>query len=277
MGRPCAYRISDNACRTAVFVSKTPSLNPIVSGTADRLTGVLVPCGAERVWAPLRRSWVFWLLNASQSAAVFRTEGANFSAAIRARLAAATEGPWCVDPHDGWIESETVRDHVNEPTHEWEPRIIVDGGYWTTLADKLFVAAAPTDVARLLAEVERLRNRERVLSRDLHGFNAQTCVICSRRLLPLICDDDAELQITEAEARATKAEAERDELRAQSTVSRIAYETLAAANAALRSRTERAEATLRRIDGINDNPATFSPAIHAALAALSGETAQNEG
>jgi hypothetical protein len=131
-----------------------------------------------------------------------------------------------------------------------------------------FIAHAPTDMARLLAEVERLRNRERVLSRDLHGFNAQTCVICSRRLLPLICDDDAELQITEAESRATKAEAERDELRAQSTVSRIAYETLAAANADLRSRIE----AVRAICAPRERTAQYAAFI---LAALSGETAQN--
>lgn len=71
--------------------------------------------------------------------------------AIRERLAAATPGPWRAEysgitgPVVVDAESIDARDHVARCPH------------YRGQADTDFIAHAPTDVAALLAEVERLR------------------------------------------------------------------------------------------------------------------------
>jgi hypothetical protein len=64
--------------------------------------------------------------------------------AIRARLVAATPGPWYVD--------ESLRG-VEAQTHGYPVEIVG----WTGLADAMLIAHAPGDIAALVAEVERLR------------------------------------------------------------------------------------------------------------------------
>ncbi len=73
-------------------------------------------------------------------------------AEIEVRADAATAGPWQISIDDFYIESTTVFDDVNEPTHDREPRLILE-----TLpdadADTTFIAAARADVPALLAHI----------------------------------------------------------------------------------------------------------------------------
>lgn len=71
--------------------------------------------------------------------------------AIKARLAAATAGPWYLQPNDligGWC----VRS-VNSPPSE-DPGTVAD---FILEQDAAFIAAARRDVEQLIAEVEYLR------------------------------------------------------------------------------------------------------------------------
>jgi hypothetical protein len=90
-------------------------------------------------------------------------------AAIRARLAEASPGPWRA--HDTWLDSgghtaTVLRGPEGEPCIDgvaWLPTRRSDV-YWddqrNVWADAQFIAAARQDVPALLAEVERLRNIE---------------------------------------------------------------------------------------------------------------------
>ena len=99
---------------------------------------------------------------------------------IRARLEAATPRPWTTEKSDS---SQTGSVHYAVKTaykpaaHDWSPRFIVFmcGGLGDFLpnrpmndyrsdpqleADVSFIAAAPDDIAYLLAEVERLQGEQ---------------------------------------------------------------------------------------------------------------------
>lgn len=67
--------------------------------------------------------------------------------AIKARLAAATHGPWYVD--------ESLRG-VEAQTYGYPIEIVARTGR----ADAVLIAHAPGDIAALIAEVERLREGE---------------------------------------------------------------------------------------------------------------------
>ena len=76
-------------------------------------------------------------------------------AEIRARLEAATPGPWHVAHTDGAVGKAEVTGEDRAGNPIWEQIHIADTGP----VDVDFIAHAPTDIAALLAEVEAL-NRE---------------------------------------------------------------------------------------------------------------------
>jgi hypothetical protein len=103
--------------------------------------------------------------------------GARELQEIEERAARATVGPWCWQPEDDRIESQGVRDHVNEPTHDWEYRTIIEGGYWTNEADKDFVENAREDIPRLLATIRSLQQpvtvSDEIATRFWHLWNGR--------------------------------------------------------------------------------------------------------
>lgn len=73
--------------------------------------------------------------------------------AIRARLDRATPGPWTVAETEGWIGIHPVC-----PPHGTDDAAEISGGLDDlTPADADLIAHAPTDLAALVAEIERLR------------------------------------------------------------------------------------------------------------------------
>lgn len=82
---------------------------------------------------------------------------------IKARADAATPGPWAIDEFNGVIESHSVRDRVNEPSHDWEYRA-VSCSLPEKAEDAEFIAASRADIPELLAYIAhleaRLENRE---------------------------------------------------------------------------------------------------------------------
>ena len=93
---------------------------------------------------------------------------------IKARLAAATPGPWYVD--------ESLRG-VEAQTHGYPVEIVA----WTGRADAVLIAHAPGDIAALVAEVEALRAQVQelqALSVSLHkaadaGAQAERAAVVS--------------------------------------------------------------------------------------------------
>lgn len=82
--------------------------------------------------------------------------------AIKARLAAATPGPWRSAWDDGDPNADVTIRSLAPGLDECASYVIVaswyDGPITLCLeADAAFIAAAPSDVAALVAEVERLR------------------------------------------------------------------------------------------------------------------------
>lgn len=75
--------------------------------------------------------------------------------AIRARLAAATEGPWTVDDDDP--------EYIIFPEKGGYDGLVIakvadqDGALFPVEHNGQFIAHAPTDIAALLAEIDRLR------------------------------------------------------------------------------------------------------------------------
>ncbi len=77
--------------------------------------------------------------------------------AIRARLRAATPGPWT-------LFSEAMYLVVSEPGCG---RVMNNDGQWARDAD--FISAAPTDIAALIAECDRLRGCWEMLHHELEA------------------------------------------------------------------------------------------------------------
>ena len=79
---------------------------------------------------------------------------------IKARLAAATEGPWRVVKW-GQAPDETKRHEIHwgrlNPPFPNQPMVARIGNGWHVPADAELIAHAPTDLAELVAEVERLQ------------------------------------------------------------------------------------------------------------------------
>lgn len=75
---------------------------------------------------------------------------------IKARLAAATPGPWYVD--------ESLRG-VEAQTHGYPVEIVA----WTGRADAVLIAHAPGDIAALVAEVARLRGQRHADNEAIAG------------------------------------------------------------------------------------------------------------
>lgn len=83
--------------------------------------------------------------------------------AIKARLEMATDGPWEWNPRrtvlEGWAGDPAVYRYTTEVLE-----VLVDPGtpvdVWLSDDDANFIAHAPTDVAALIAEVERLRQQQ---------------------------------------------------------------------------------------------------------------------
>ncbi|MEV5443521.1 hypothetical protein AB0N23_13430 [Streptomyces sp. NPDC052644] len=87
-------------------------------------------------------------------------------AAIQARNAAATKGPWCTDSWEIYQGSEYlpgISSWVGECCRSEDPE--------QALADAEFIAHARDDVPWLLAEVERLRARVAELEAERHSTN----------------------------------------------------------------------------------------------------------
>ena len=77
--------------------------------------------------------------------------------AIRARLKAATPGPWEWTDESGTGRRETLSTLGESPIAVLMPEYDVDGAYIeATPDDATFITHAPQDIADLLAEVERL-------------------------------------------------------------------------------------------------------------------------
>lgn len=83
---------------------------------------------------------------------------------IRARLEAATPGPWNYDPRVGCVAVYSGEKRnclaTDEPFIYYKPGVRVRDGWETDpqhRSDAALIAHAPTDLADLLAEVERLR------------------------------------------------------------------------------------------------------------------------
>lgn len=73
--------------------------------------------------------------------------------AIRERWASATPGPWAVHPYDA---DPAGFKEIHVPRTDGSRGAPIVGGFATTATAEA-IAAAPTDVAALVAEVERLR------------------------------------------------------------------------------------------------------------------------
>ena len=94
--------------------------------------------------------------------------GDNDLAAIRARVAAATPGPWLdIDPkdlppsrvdHGKRLIATTIRESARN-VYGLRDNMVVEGRgvVWNSDADAELIAHAPTDILALCAEVERLR------------------------------------------------------------------------------------------------------------------------
>lgn len=117
--------------------------------------------------------------------------------AIRERLAAATPGPWRAEysgatgPVVMDAESVDARDHVARCPH------------YRGHADAGFIAHTPTDVAALLAEVERLRaERSGMTARYAPAYRSPITGVVCRLSTETVVRGDAD-----AEASALRAEA----------------------------------------------------------------------
>jgi hypothetical protein len=92
---------------------------------------------------------------------------------IKARLAAATPGPWRVwtDPDPTKVRATAVETAWCHGDIEGDTELITD--YLPTDADAEMIAHAPEDLAALVAEVERLRGQidavRALLGRTLSG------------------------------------------------------------------------------------------------------------
>lgn len=130
--------------------------------------------------------------------------------AIKQRLAAATPGPWyvhnpddalcmnayCVstDEHEPWIdmpESKNGHEHIIAITLLQSPRVVCHASEkWEENAE--LIAHIPTDMAALIAEVERLRVIEQaVLNKDLDYEDSLAIEVKRLRgALQVLAEDD---------------------------------------------------------------------------------------
>lgn len=88
---------------------------------------------------------------------------------IRARLDAATPGPWAAQD---WDDPQFIRVVQQRPFPDPSPTLATCGFE----SDARFIAHAHADIAWLLAEVERLRERESLAS---DGLLPDACGYCS--------------------------------------------------------------------------------------------------
>lgn len=93
-------------------------------------------------------------------------------AEIKGRLAAITEWPWIVFCRTGvghrmGITNKRLFDDDDAPEVLDVVELGEDAGGIKSEADAAFIANAPTDIARLLAEVERLKRVSRYLAERL--------------------------------------------------------------------------------------------------------------
>ena len=93
-------------------------------------------------------------------------------AEIKGRLAAITEWPWIVFCRTGvrhrmGVTNKRLFDDSDAPEVLDAVELGEDAGGIKSEADAAFIANAPTDIARLLAEVERLNKVSRYLAENL--------------------------------------------------------------------------------------------------------------
>jgi hypothetical protein len=89
----------------------------------------------------------------------------NRIAEIKARLAAATPGPWTANLQGNYVDVQTERDKRLEQRRGWRHYLLEinlhfdfrEKEYSQASANAEFVANAPADIAYLLAEVKRLK------------------------------------------------------------------------------------------------------------------------
>lgn len=92
--------------------------------------------------------------------------------AIKGRLAAITEWPWIVFRRTGvrhrmGITNKRLFDDGDAPEVSDVVELGDNAGGIKSEADAAFIAAAPTDISRLLAEVERLNKVSRYLAEQM--------------------------------------------------------------------------------------------------------------
>lgn len=97
-------------------------------------------------------------------------------AEIKGRLAAITEWPWIAFCRTGvrhrmGVTNKRLFDDSDAPEVLDAVELGEDAGGIKSEADAAFIANAPTDIARLLAEVERLNKVSRYLAERLSPLN----------------------------------------------------------------------------------------------------------
>lgn len=93
--------------------------------------------------------------------------------AIEARLAAATPGPWFYDEYD-YINTSLIDEETGQEYHQYLAQTANDMDYsreHNVKADGEFIANAPTDIAALVKEVYRLREKVADLKDELNDCN----------------------------------------------------------------------------------------------------------
>ncbi len=121
-------------------------------------------------------------------------------AAIKGRLAAITEWPWIAfcrtgDRHRIGITNKRLFDDGDAPEVLDVVELGEDTGGIKSEADAAFIAHAPTDIARLLAEVERLREEKEILEETLDClgiFVQENLNYCAADFIGEGIDEDAE-------------------------------------------------------------------------------------
>ena len=120
--------------------------------------------------------------------------------AIKGRLAAITEWPWIAFCRTGvrhrmGITNKRLFDDGDAPEVLDVVELGEDTGGIKSEADAAFIAAAPTDIARLLAEVERLREEKEILEGTLDSlgiFVQENLNYCAADFIGEGIDEDAE-------------------------------------------------------------------------------------
>lgn len=151
---------------------------------------------------------------------------------IRARWAKATPGPWTIEPH--W-QCDVLYSGRSSATHGLNLAYLKDWD-WNGDANRRAIAAAPTDIAALLAKVERLTKERDEVREVLHAIDLDTGLVgaCRRDLLSVAPEEDHAFIVHAVIARALRRQDARLVLEAALAGKEVRTETLHAAPAPAR-------------------------------------------